>query len=153
MKGFAARRSANRKNFIKREKTSWQSEVHLLLYKSSRERKPVPCKLNNVRQTKHLGQLYGLFKSMLRDIELTANENSWVKFARANYLKNDLSRESGLDTIFWEFDPGSGRTLAACLTHASRTGSAPSGTDLVANGWVTREEPASQWGTTVGNDC
>jgi len=22
-----------------------------------------------------------------------------------------------------EFDPGSGRTLAACLTHASRTGS------------------------------
>lgn len=23
-----------------------------------------------------------------------------------------------------EFDPGSGRTLAACLTHASRTGSA-----------------------------
>ena len=34
-----------------------------------------------------------------------------------------------------EFDPGSGRTLAACLTHASRTGSmvlAPE--DLVANG-------------------
>ena len=24
-------------------------------------------------------------------------------------------------TIFREFDPGSGRTLAACLTHASRT--------------------------------
>ena len=23
---------------------------------------------------------------------------------------------------FREFDPGSGRTLAACLTHASRTG-------------------------------
>ena len=26
-----------------------------------------------------------------------------------------------LDKIFREFDPGSGRTLAACLTHASRT--------------------------------
>ena len=26
--------------------------------------------------------------------------------------------------LFGEFDPGSGRTLAACLTHASRTGSA-----------------------------
>ena len=25
--------------------------------------------------------------------------------------------------LFGEFDPGSGRTLAACLTHASRTGS------------------------------
>ena len=24
--------------------------------------------------------------------------------------------------VFGEFDPGSGRTLAACLTHASRTG-------------------------------
>ena len=26
--------------------------------------------------------------------------------------------------LYGEFDPGSGRTLAACLTHASRTGSA-----------------------------
>ena len=26
--------------------------------------------------------------------------------------------------LFGEFDPGSGRTLAACLTHASRTESA-----------------------------
>ena len=28
---------------------------------------------------------------------------------------------SGLCFLFGEFDPGSGRTLAACLTHASRT--------------------------------
>ena len=28
---------------------------------------------------------------------------------------------SGLLVLFGEFDPGSGRTLAACLTHASRT--------------------------------
>lgn len=28
----------------------------------------------------------------------------------------------GVDVFFYgEFDPGSGRTLAACLTHASRT--------------------------------
>ena len=31
--------------------------------------------------------------------------------------------------LFGEFDPGSGRTLAACLTHASRTG-------LPGFGWV-----------------
>ena len=31
-----------------------------------------------------------------------------------------MSRKA-YDTIFREFDPGSGRTLAACLTHASRT--------------------------------
>ena len=30
----------------------------------------------------------------------------------------------GLEFLFGEFDPGSGRTLAACLTHASRTESA-----------------------------
>ena len=30
-------------------------------------------------------------------------------------------RRRCVDTIYREFDPGSGRTLAACLTHASRT--------------------------------
>ena len=46
---------------------------------------------------------------------------------------------------FWEFDPGSGRTLAACLTHASRTeilwtaASANGSLILVADGRVTRE--------------
>ncbi len=34
--------------------------------------------------------------------------------------------------LFGEFDPGSGRTLAACLTHASRTMKPLGG--LVANG-------------------
>ena len=29
--------------------------------------------------------------------------------------------EVRFNTIYWEFDPGSGWTLAACLTHASRT--------------------------------
>ncbi len=40
-----------------------------------------------------------------------------------------------LKNLKWEFDPGSGWTLAVCLTHASRT--VPSG--IVADGWVTRE--------------
>ena len=29
--------------------------------------------------------------------------------------------EGFMNTLHGEFDPGSGRTLAACLTHASRT--------------------------------
>ena len=41
-----------------------------------------------------------------------------------------------------EFDPGSGRTLAACLTHASHGGSQ----EQPANGCVTREQPALVWG-------
>jgi hypothetical protein len=55
-----------------------------------------------------------------------------------------------------EFDPGSGRTLAACLTHASRTRFSRAfgqSEDLVANGCVTREEPAPDLGITVGNGC
>ena len=47
-----------------------------------------------------------------------------------------------------EFDPGSGRTLAACLMHASRTG-APSGVSgaRLRNTW----EHASMWGITPRN--
>ena len=50
-----------------------------------------------------------------------------------------------------EFDPGSGRTLAARLTHASRTEKVASVIFLVADGWVTREEPASESGIASGN--
>ena len=32
-----------------------------------------------------------------------------------------MSFHSSNKTFIGEFDPGSGRTLAACLTHASRT--------------------------------
>ena len=93
----------------------------------------------------------GLFKRFRTN---NSQRNSWVINARSRLFKNLIwASWWGLDTTFWEFDPGSGRTLAACLTHASRTGLIPSGINLVANGWVTREEPAFQWGTTVGNDC
>ena len=66
----------------------------------------------------------------------------------------DFSSRPG-DKIQWfrEFDPGSGWTLAACLTHSSRTVTNPSGFWSVADGWVTREEPAPLWGITTGNSC
>ena len=56
-----------------------------------------------------------------------------------------IGQEPDLDKIFREFDPGSGWTLAACLTHASRTEllwnetSVEWNLSLVADGWVTRE--------------
>jgi hypothetical protein len=53
--------------------------------------------------------------------------------------------------LFGEFDPGSGRTLAACLTHASRTRSIgsllprrPSG-ERVSNAWATYLEVGDNW--------
>ena len=42
---------------------------------------------------------------------------------KSNSLIRRLPVEKSTDPIIFngEFDPGSGRTLAACLTHASRT--------------------------------
>ena len=40
----------------------------------------------------------------------------------------------GIEFSYGEFDPGSGRTLAACLTHASRTMKPSLLGGLVANG-------------------
>ena len=61
---------------------------------------------------------------------------------------SELLRFKASWVMFWiqwfrEFDPGSGWTLAARLTHASRTVKAPSGAYKVANGWLTRGQPAS----------
>ena len=69
--------------------------------------------------------------------------------ARSNICEvNSLEQQIELfeQLIFiWEFDPGSGWTLAACLIHASRTSSrwwsvlAPRfNMERVADGWVTR---------------
>ena len=71
---------------------------------------------------------------------------SWRKLAKLRFLKQIKLYE--IKTILtWEFDPGSGWTLAACLTHASRTkqlGQKLSGGRLnwlsggrVSNAWVT----------------
>ena len=49
--------------------------------------------------------------------------------------------------FYGEFDHGSGRTLAACLKHASRTGEQ----SLVANGGVIREQRARKTGIVGGN--
>ena len=64
-------------------------------------------------------------------------------------IPNTLSRDSVAAFIgelfefsIGEFDLGSGRTLAACLTHASHGGSQ----EQPANGCVTREQSADFWG-------
>jgi len=50
-----------------------------------------------------------------------------------------VSRAVAIADIIGEFDPGSGRTLAACLTHASRTNLRVSG-ERVSNTWATCPE-------------
>ena len=66
-----------------------------------------------------------------------------LKFCDPCSVLSRPARESHqVSSIIGEFDPGSGRTLAACLTHASQGG--PQGQP--ANGCVTREQSASMWG-------
>ena len=85
---------------------------------------------------------------------------------RRTFFKNSNNKDkeasaswTWIQTITWEFDPGSGWTLAACLTHASRTKldfrffRNDEWYDWVADGWVTRGQPASYRGITVRNDC
>ena len=50
------------------------------------------------------------------------NVKGYVSVSRASSSENLGLTPLGVDIQFFrEFDPGSGRTLAACLTHASRT--------------------------------
>ena len=70
--------------------------------------------------------------------------NNWIAegTGRANSDDNPSFWKRGFENarrLFCEFDPGSGRTLAACLTHASRTDLRVSG-KRVSNAWVTCPE-------------
>ena len=58
----------------------------------------------------------------------TKTVNSKMSFEPEGKLQDSIQNQTR------EFDPGSGRTLAACLTHASRANEVPSGTDLAADG-------------------
>ena len=71
------------------------------------------------------------------------------RFQDGQQAKKRSEKAERIDQI-WEFDPGSGQTLAACFKHASRTEVKCSTKHfymrclveylpLVADGWVTRE--------------
>ena len=78
-------------------------------------------------------------------------QTQWVAdLAGCNYIRALLHDNPRIVMfIHGEFDPGSGRTLATCLRNASRTGEQ----SLVANGRVTRGQPALKWGTTARKGC
>ena len=70
--------------------------------------------------------------------QMVSKKSAWVTHPRVWFAVWDQIIE-----LFYffngEFDSGSGRTLAACLTHASRTMKPSLLGGLVANGWVIRE--------------
>ena len=93
-----------------------------------RERR-VPCKLNNVTKRKHQTVSFRVRNHKKAPKKLRGRVQS-ITGAR-NYKKHEAMTNSSMKDQFElrfvlmpfyrEFDPGSGRTLAACLTHASRT--------------------------------
>ena len=52
---------------------------------------------------------------------LWKNETNQISNDLGQTQKDIRSSKDDLIILYWEFDPGSGWTLAACLTHASRT--------------------------------
>src|SRR5918995_6424160 len=74
-----------------------------------------------------------------------------ASFGGPNLHQVERNRSVGPIDLYGEFDPGSGRTLAVRLTHASRTVNRASARGSVANGCVTRGQPAPDPGITPGN--
>ena len=70
-------------------------------------------------------------------IDTLSSSSKGDKACRPLCLSGSLDRSServGKPVLHGEFDPGSGRTLAARLTHASRARTRPSGLGKAANG-------------------
>ena len=128
--------------FKKDEKSCWQSEKDLLYWYSCREndnesRKwrtsyEVTCtdpsearrcwNLDNWTVNKPWKIQWELFSSHESGCELLWNFKEPLKTVNSDLRNEQQARCSGkIKFLTWEFDPGSGWTLAACLTHASRT--------------------------------
>ena len=99
-----------------------------------------PWKLNNKREVQSI-----FVKNKVCANELNSKENTTqtkVKKAKSKTRKQRLDHLGRDALIKWfrEFDPGSGWTLAACITHSSRTDkglrSCVSG-GRVSNAWAT----------------
>ena len=83
--------------------------------------------------TKKLRSNFETTSGLTDDVRREASERKQGSREGATYKVNEQS-EMTFRILTQEFDPGSGRTLAACLIHASRTGLETSVSNLVANG-------------------
>ena len=126
------------------QKSCWQSSKDVIIYKS--------CWTTQNKKNFDNWTVKYPWK-ILREIQRTAEWKLCVaekKVLQPKAVKTKVRRISQNDpgtNLNWEFDPGSGWTLAACLTHASRTKhlhGIPSGRKRlwlsggrVSNAWIT----------------
>ena len=122
-----------KRTWKKKEKTSWQAPLDAIRYKSRLKRmafkwkfenntskdKVVLWKLNNA--TWIICDSSQMFLKTSIDYEHKQSAISLLGFFLKLRPKRYLEPIKVLHKFYGEFDPGSGRTLAACLTHASRT--------------------------------
>ena len=62
-----------------------------------------------------------IFENIIAHENKASKERNETNNVDAKSIKSQESSKTDSNTLYREFDPGSGRTLAACLTHASRT--------------------------------
>ena len=79
-------------------------------------------------------KLTGFKTRVFRDLASCASNLAWV---------------SERNTFLWEFDPGSGWTLAACLTHASRTKHLRQITSVWSLLWLSGGRVSNAWVTCL----
>ena len=103
------------------EKSSWPVRIRTLRTqqraKINANRHILGCPHFGARQHK-----YAKFLCIF-SFEIITKQKQLVKTENSNSYKKQklVSFFCQIKTFYGEFDPGSGRTLAACLTHASRT--------------------------------
>ena len=168
---YSGKRAEGLEKLKKFQKKCWQKGNDLVLYMSVLREQTLETKLNRISELYEPWKLNNERKGTLIRIWVRKVRTK-SRFRKRNKEKDNDSQyremsdwalemiltQKRKNTIFREFDPGSGRTLAACLTHASRTKFIWNATsvkwslNLVADGWVTREQPAFQRGITFGNE-
>jgi hypothetical protein len=100
----------------------------------------------------HVNSVFDRYRLSSAGEHNSCPSSSVAKIGSSPMLSPAPARELGVaQDLDGEFDPGSGRTLAARLTHASRARTRTSVLGRAANGCVTREQPAPKTGTTDGN--
>ena len=128
------------KKIWKNQKSCWQTKAVMIRYQSCRWE----------QQQRRITDLWQINSNAT--LKIPRFSEKWIARFKNKQI-DEKDREAtrinskqcqiklvGKNFLTWEFDPGSGWTLAACLTHASRTEFTWSLAivNLVADGWVTR---------------
>ena len=106
--------SVKSKSFWKKRLTKNHFCGKIIKSSAARLRRTGPWKLNNIEKLVRNLYVFGKTLKTIPKVIHTGRKRLRAERTRFNTLKV-------INIIYKEFDPGSGRTLAARLTHASRT--------------------------------